>query len=530
MKRPAPPPSRPSVGGALFVVVLKLLWAALVIATPLLGAWVASSLAAYFNGPAALAASAGLLLFPGLPLAWDAWVTRKRARDPKRAATPRILTFWDRFILRTLAVNLVFLGVLLGTEPAKGFTALSTRGDWMLDGRKGATADAVRKQLFRAADRLEWLYLAVHTNPFDQKSNDADGTTSGAPDPTTSTTSTTAPIPTATGTGSGTGTTPTPTPIDTAKPVDTTKPTPIPPPAADKPSSGVASSQWPLPATLDPLVNEIPAASETSIDSVARYIADRTSDPARRLKAAHDWVADRIAYDAPAYAAHRYPPQDAQTVFRTRTGVCAGYAYLLEAMGRALGLEVLYVVGDARTSGSKESGEGHAWNVARLDGRYFPIDATWDSGYIDGPTFTKHYRSDYYLTPAAVFGLDHFPDEARWQLRDRPISRGEFMRQPMMTPRFYAEARELVAPDRSQVTVKGALSIQINNPRQLFTLADFYPASGGSGTRCTIVNGEKTRVDCVFPAAGAYVVKLFSNPEQYGSFGYIGQIEANSGG
>ncbi|MEP7123185.1 MAG: transglutaminase domain-containing protein [Byssovorax sp.] len=514
MKRPAPPPPRSSIGGALFVGALKIVWAAFVIATPLLGAWVASSLAAYFNGPAALAASAGLLLFPGLPLLWDTWVTRKRGRDPKKASAPRILTFWDRFILRTLAVNLVFLGVLLGTEPAKGFTALSTRGDWMLDGRHGGAAEAARKQLFRAADRLEWLYLAVHENPFDQKSDSGGGTTSGTPDPLPSTTSTTAP----------TATTPTPTPADTAKP------TPIPPPAPDKPASGGVASAWPLPSTLDPLVNEIPAASETSLESVARYIADRTSDPARRLKAAHDWVADRIAYDAPSYAAHRYPPQDAQTVFRTRTGVCAGYARVLEALGRALGVEVLYIVGDARGASSKEAGEGHAWNVAKLDGRYLHIDATWDSGYIDGPTFTKHYRSDYYLTPPAVFGLDHFPDEARWQLRDKPISRGEFMRQPMMTPQFYAEARELIAPDRSQVTVKGALTIQINNPKKLFTLADFYPQSGGSGTKCAIVNGEKTRVDCAFPTSGEYVVKLFSNPEQYGSFSYIGKIEANSGG
>ena len=516
MKRPAPPPPRSSIAGALFVVVLKIVWAAFVIATPLLGAWVSSSLAAYFNGPTALAASTGLLLFPALPLAWEAWTTRRRGRDPKKAGAPRILTFWDRFILRTLAVNLIFLGALLGTGPAKGFTALSTRGDWMLDGHHGATAESARKLLFRAADRLEWLYLAVHVNPFDQKDGDAGGTSSGTPDPTPSTTSTTSPAPTTTTT--------------TPKPADTTRPPPIPPPAPDQPSAGVALGPWPLPPTLDPLVKEIPAASEASIDSVARYIADRTSDPGRRLKAAHDWVADRIAYDAPAYAAHRYPPQDAQTVFRTRTGVCAGYAKLLEAMGRALGLSVLYIVGDARTSGSKEGGEGHAWNIAKLDGRYFHIDATWNSGTVDGQTFTRRYGTDYYLTPAAVFGLDHFPDEARWQLRDKPISRGEFMRQPMMTPRFYAEARELVTPDRSQVTVKGSLGIVINNPRKLFTLADYYPAGGGAGTRCTIVNGATTKVDCAFPAAGAFVVKLFSNPEQYGSFDYIGQIEANNGG
>jgi hypothetical protein len=49
-----------------------------------------SSLAAYSNGTPTAAAATGLLL----------------------------LTFGDRLVLRTLAVNLVFLGALLGTRPA----------------------------------------------------------------------------------------------------------------------------------------------------------------------------------------------------------------------------------------------------------------------------------------------------------------------------------------------------------------------------------------------------------------------------
>src|SRR5262245_25756629 len=117
MPRPAPASApRRSPGVALIVLVLKALWVAFVIATPLLGAWAASSLAAYSNGPVAMAAATGLLLFPGLPLAWEGFAAyRRRKRGDTR---PHILTFGDRLILRTLIVNLLFLGVLLGTRPA----------------------------------------------------------------------------------------------------------------------------------------------------------------------------------------------------------------------------------------------------------------------------------------------------------------------------------------------------------------------------------------------------------------------------
>jgi transglutaminase/protease-like cytokinesis protein 3 len=271
----------------------------------------------------------------------------------------------------------------------------------------------------------------------------------------------------------------------------------------------------------------MPADAERSIESVARYIADRENSPAGRLKAAHDWVADRIAYDAVNYAAHHYPPYDAPTVFARRTAVCAGYAQLLAELGKALGLEVLYVVGDARTRDGRETGEGHAWNAAKVDGRYYLIDATWDSGYVDGDRFEKHYRTDYYLTPPEVFSVNHFPSDSRWQLRAAPISRGEFFRQPMMTPTFYAEHRELISPTRSQVTVKGPLEILLRAPPSLYTLADWSRPGSHERTDCQVQRGDVTKVTCNFPAAGTYEVSLFSNTEQHGRYHFVGKVEAN---
>jgi transglutaminase/protease-like cytokinesis protein 3 len=271
----------------------------------------------------------------------------------------------------------------------------------------------------------------------------------------------------------------------------------------------------------------MPADAERSVESVARYIADRESTPAGRLKAAHDWIADRIAYDAPSYAARHYPPQDARSVFDKRTGVCAGYAQLLAALGSALDLEVVYLTGDARSDGARETGESHAWNAARLDHRWYLIDVTWDSGSVDGTKFEKRYRTDYYLTPPDIFSVNHFPTEARWQLRDAALSRGEFFRQPMMTPAFYAEHRELISPTRSQVTVRGTLEIVMRAPPSLFTSATWRLRGTHERTHCAVRRGELTTVTCPLPSAGAYAVELFSNAQESGDYHYIGEVEAN---
>ncbi len=497
MPRPAPERVAPrSPGVALTVLFLKALWVAFVIATPVLGAWAASSLAAYSNGKVAMTAAAGLLLFPAIPLAWEGISTLRRRR--RKVQTRRILTLGDRVILRTLAVNLLFLGVVLGLQPAAAFAALSTRGDWMLDGRQGAGVDKARRWLFRAADALEWIYLAVHEDRFAQKDPDP------LPVPSTTASSTPVPPPAPTGTGS--------------------EPVPAP-----RPATGTdAAPRWPLPRTLHPAVASMPAEVETSIESVARYIGDRDSTEAGRLKAAHNWVADRIAYDGVAYVTRKFPPQDARTVFAHRTGVCAGYSFLMEALGKALGLEVRYVTGDVRGDGMKETGESHAWNVARVDGHYVLVDTTWDSGFLDGTRFTRGYRTDYYLTPGEVFTVNHFPSDPRWQLRATPISRGDFFRQPMMTPRFAAEHRELVSPTRSQVTVRGPVEIVMKGPSTLFTLAELRRGGAKAGKDCAVVPGELTRVTCELPEPGAYTVSLFSSDQQYGKpYEYIGQIEAN---
>jgi hypothetical protein len=155
--------------GAL-VFFFKSCVVACALALPILGAWTASSLAAYANGPRSLATLVGLLGFPILPLAWEA-IARARRNNAERARR-QFLTFGDRLWLRTLALNLIFVVTLFATNPQSAVRALQARGDWMLDHRSSTWANEGRKWLHSAADALEWIYRSDHENPYE---HDDDG-------------------------------------------------------------------------------------------------------------------------------------------------------------------------------------------------------------------------------------------------------------------------------------------------------------------------------------------------------------------
>lgn len=124
------------------------------------------------------------------------------------------------------------------------------------------------------------------------------------------------------------------------------------------------------------------------------------SNPVDKVRAVHDAVCLRIIYDNASLNAGQRKKQDALTVYRTKTGVCEGYAGLTAAMLRSLGIRTKSVCGLGIT-GDGAGGSGlHAWNhvEVRKDGvkKWYLLDATWDDPvYIDGSEHPPRY--DFFL-------------------------------------------------------------------------------------------------------------------------------------
>ncbi|MCI9081747.1 MAG: hypothetical protein HFI70_05440 [Lachnospiraceae bacterium] len=97
--------------------------------------------------------------------------------------------------------------------------------------------------------------------------------------------------------------------------------------------------------------------------------------------------------------------QNILSVFLLQQTVCQGYACAVQYLFDQLGIESAIVSGTAR-------GEPHAWNLIRLDGDYYYMDATWgNNGYRNKEgketSFTDY---NYMAMTTAEMQMDHQPD------------------------------------------------------------------------------------------------------------------------
>lgn len=568
--------------GSIIWFLLRIVLGILFYATPVIGFWLASSLAAYLGAAPWIAWTVGALLFPIIPgiLEFHAWAWR----DPNKKAW---FTPLDRLSLKTFAIGLTFIVALLYFYPQTAFVALATRGDWMLDGMKDKRAETARQYLYAAANGLEWLYKYSKKNPYKdyidaqarkrtekaeqqvasqeaasaQRAGNHDGKGSGNTDKVvdnsvkensgqnqsengsesieSNQTSSTSEDEIATSSNSDDNvdnTDQNPTGDDATVAGQTYNDQTETPERIQKKEIPDVSSlkfskkRWPWKQkNLHPVVAKMPRSAETSISAVAHYIAARERDPVLRIKALHDWVADRVAYDAVAFYSNNIPDQSAESTFKNRKSVCAGYANLLSALGAAINEKIVVVTGDARdtTLGDKLTGMGHAWNAAKIGGQWYLIDATWDSGYCSREKgFTKQYKTDYLLPPPEVMIEDHFPEDRTWQLLAHPLSQGDFLRQPMLSPAFQSADLRLITPTRAKNEMGAKAIAVVQNPDQVWLMTGLEQNGKRLDTPKHASNNKIVRLEQDLPDKGTYRMNIFMNEKnEYGSYDYVGSID-----
>ncbi len=139
------------------------------------------------------------------------------------------------------------------------------------------------------------------------------------------------------------------------------------------------------------------------VASILSTVSSEEMSDFQKVKFVNDYIVKSTEYSEESTAS----PHSAYAVLQEHKGVCQGYALLALKMLQALGVETQYVVGEVYTG-------GHAWNLVKVDGKWYHLDTTWNDPTPDRKNVVRY---EYFLIDDAKMELDH-----TWIQTDYPKS------------------------------------------------------------------------------------------------------------
>ena len=128
-------------------------------------------------------------------------------------------------------------------------------------------------------------------------------------------------------------------------------------------------------------------AEEVMDKFIDSYITEGMSEY-DKVRAAHDYIVNTVDY---GYSKDSRPGKPLHyDALLLQKGVCADYAYAYQALLGRMGIYCEYVEGSGKYAGT----EDHAWNIVRLDDKYYHVDCTWDDPIGGSLRYTYFLISD----------------------------------------------------------------------------------------------------------------------------------------
>ena len=152
--------------------------------------------------------------------------------------------------------------------------------------------------------------------------------------------------------------------------------------------------------------------------------------------------------------------------FKSRTGVCNGYALLFHKICSLLNIknELIYgyVRGSLNDVGYLPTNKNHVWNAVYINNKWMFIDTTWASGIYSNGVWLQKVNTKFFNISKEELRLTHYPAEPFWQkhMNQKPLK--DFCNQPIINTTFLESKAELTLPNQGVIRTEKNKSFKIN--------------------------------------------------------------------
>ncbi|CAF1325526.1 unnamed protein product [Adineta steineri] len=177
------------------------------------------------------------------------------------------------------------------------------------------------------------------------------------------------------------------------------------------------------------------------------------------------WIGENIRYNL--YCNNNA----AESVFRTRVGVCRGYVSLYHECCSLLSIPCSEISGFAKQAflkpGEELKNSPHAWNAIVLDNYTYLLDPTWGAGGGDGGNKLEDF---YFLTSPEQLIYTHYCNS--FQLLKPELTKQEFLSLPIMKSTYYRLKMNLLSPKQGfNETNEAVFKISVQAPSHIHLIA-----------------------------------------------------------
>ena len=277
---------------------------------------------------------------------------------------------------------------------------------------------------------------------------------------------------------------------------------------------------------IDAHVLATPEEQTESVEKLSVYLTSRWEGDRNKAYAIFRWLSFNVAYDVDGFFGRTERKTcDSASVLRHRTSVCAGYANLFDALGKAAGLQVHTINGYAKGYGFEPGQQikdtNHAWNGVQVNGEWFICEPTWGAGYL-GADLMFHRSPDVsmFLMDPEYAICSHYPSDEQWQLLEKPISKEEFEKLVVPSGRIHQMGVEILSHKESMYEIDDVdhIEMMFYSPSLKMLRGDLKDFSGREyeGRRWTQIlpcGVNQVKLKAQFPAPGKYKLNLYVRDE-----------------